>query len=126
MKETQTFLPTDELESFLEYLLPEACEVQVDQILMQQEELIFVVRSTQVEGTCPLCGGRTARVHSRDLRSLQDLPWSTFPARLRLHVRRFFCLNASCPRQIFVERLPQLAEPSARRPSSLRYAICAV
>jgi len=35
MRETQTFLPTDELEPFLEYLLPEACALQVDQLLMR-------------------------------------------------------------------------------------------
>src|SRR5882724_9457658 len=39
--------------------------------------------------------------------------------RLELHVRRFFCVNPECKRQIFTERLPTVVEPYARRTTRL-------
>ena len=33
---------------------------------------------------------------------------------LRLCVRKFFCRNATCPRKVFTERLPDLVQPWAR------------
>jgi len=39
--------------------------------------------------------------------------------RLQLHVRRFFCSNSECARQIFTEQLPSVAAPYARRTTRL-------
>ena len=39
--------------------------------------------------------------------------------RLELHIRRFFCINPECTRQIFTERLPSIVEPYARRTTRL-------
>ena len=39
--------------------------------------------------------------------------------RLELHVRRFFCANPECERQIFTERLPTVVAPYARRTTRL-------
>jgi transposase len=39
--------------------------------------------------------------------------------RLELHVRRFFCPNQECERQIFTERLKSVVEPYARRTTRL-------
>ena len=39
--------------------------------------------------------------------------------RLHLHVRRFFCSNPQCERQIFTERLPTVVAPYARRTTRL-------
>jgi transposase len=38
---------------------------------------------------------------------------------LRLEVRRFLCLQPTCPRSTFAERLPQIVQPSARRSQRL-------
>jgi transposase len=38
---------------------------------------------------------------------------------LELHVRRFFCSNQECARQIFTERLPTVVAPYARRTTRL-------
>jgi len=67
------------------------------------------------EARCPLCGQTSTRVHSRYARRVADLPWHGVAMRLDLHVRRFFCLVPQCPRQIFVERLPGVVAPFARR-----------
>jgi transposase len=42
--------------------------------------------------------------------------------RVGLHVRRFYCRNAACARRTFVERLPELVAPYARRTRRLAEA----
>jgi hypothetical protein len=54
------------------------------------------------------------RVHSGYERSLSDLPWAGKLVRLRLKVRRFFCLNEACPRRTFAERLDHIAAYARR------------
>jgi transposase len=78
-------------------------------------EVTFHVTSTQACVLCPLCHAQTLRVHSRYARTLADLPWGAYAVRLQLRVRKFFCDNPACPRQIFTERLPTVAAPWARR-----------
>jgi len=64
---------------------------------------------------CPACDQPSARVHSRYLRLVRDLPVSDRPTRLLLRVRRFFCDAPACPKRTFAERLPDLAPLRARR-----------
>lgn len=71
--------------------------------------------STHACVPCPLCDVQTTRVHSRYTRTVADVPWSAYAVRLRLRVRKFFCDNPACPRQIFTERLSTVAAPWARR-----------
>ena len=54
-------------------------------------------------------------MHSRYTRTLTDLPWGPYTIRWQLHVRKFFCDHPACACQIFTERLPTVAAPSARR-----------
>jgi transposase len=119
-------LPTDLLEEFARGLFPEGSCLQVKHLERTSEEVTFVVTSSQPQGRCPICGAATSRVHSRYQRTLQDLPCSGLRMRLRLQVRRFFCANPSCPRQIFAERLPALTEVFARRTNRLREALLAI
>jgi transposase len=85
-------------------------------------EVTCHVTSTQACVPCPLCHVQTSRVHSRYTRTLADLPWGAYAVRIQLRVRKFFCDNPACPRQIFTERLPTVAAPWARR--TLRLAQC--
>lgn len=120
MKPATTLLPQDLFEGFIKGFFPEGTCLQVKHLEITSDEVTFVVTSTQPEGCCPLCEKRTSRVHSRYERMLQDLPFSGRRVRLSLHVRRFFCMNTSCPRRIFAERLPALTEAFARRTNRLR------
>jgi hypothetical protein len=61
-------------------------------------------------------------VHSRYDRHLADLPPLGRSVLIHLRVRRFYCRNAACPRQTFVERLPNLMAPFARRTCRLAEA----
>jgi len=85
-----------------------------------------VLVSLQTEGRCPVCGQSSRRVHSTYIRTLQDLPWGSLRLTLRVQVHRFFCQNPDCLRKIFTERLPEVAEPSARRTNRLRDALVTI
>lgn len=89
-------------------------------------QITLHVTSTRAHGFCPLCRVRTSRVHSQYTRTVADLPWGTYSVRLQLHVRKFFCGHAACPRQIFTERLPTVAAPWARRTTRLVERLCAL
>jgi transposase len=78
-------------------------------------QITLHVTSTPTSVPCPFCHEQTARVHSRYTRTVADLPWGPYAVRLQLRVRKFFCDNAGCSRQIFTERLPTVAAPWARR-----------
>src|SRR5690242_8230943 len=106
MKPATSLLPQDLFKSLVKGLFPEGTSLQVKRLEITSEEVTLVVSSTRLEGRCPLCGEPTRRVHSRYERTLQDLPFSGKRVQLSLHVRRFFCANPSCRRQIFSERLP--------------------
>ena len=58
-------------------------------------------------------------MHSYYHRSARDLPTSGQAIQLRLRVRRFRCLNTLCPKKTFVEPLPDLIAPLARRTNRL-------
>jgi transposase len=78
-------------------------------------QITLHVTSTPTSVPCPFCHEQTARVHSRYTRTVADLPWGPYAVRWQLRVRKFFCDNVGCPRQIFTERLPTVAAPWARR-----------
>ena len=61
-------------------------------------------------------------MHSRYERHLADLPSLGRLVSVHLWVRRFYCRNIDCARQTFVERLPKLAVPFARRTCRLAAA----
>ena len=80
-----------------------------------EQFILAVVATTASEALCPLCQCRSESIHSRYVRCVADLPWAGWAVRLELHVRRFFCQNKECIRQIFTERLPSVVAPYARR-----------
>jgi hypothetical protein len=76
--------------------------------------LTITAVSTQVHPTCPICGTKATRVHSRYHRQIADLPCSGQQVRLLVQVRKCFCEVSDCARKIFVERLMPFVEPWAR------------
>ena len=82
--------------------LPEG--MVIDQVQITKSQLTVMVISTQPEAACPGCGSLSDHVHSQYQRTVV----------LRLSVRKFFCLSLCCPRKVFAERLPDLAQPWAR------------
>lgn len=82
---------------------------------MAEQQIILKLSSTQAMAHCPLCHSPTHRVHSRYERTLKDLPVAQFRLKITLSVCKFFCLNDTCPRKIFTERLAAVVAPWARR-----------
>src|ERR1019366_1940860 len=66
-------------------------------------------------GSCPGCGDRSTRRHGWHKRGLQDLPVQGLVVTVKLRVIRWRCRNAACERQTFVDQLPEIASPHARR-----------
>jgi transposase len=87
----------------------------VEQVLPEPDRVTVVARSRLPTSPCPSCYAPSARVHSRYERRLADLPWQGRPVTIRIRARRFLCIEPTCPRRTFAERLPGIARRSARR-----------
>jgi transposase len=82
----------------------------------------ILTEARQRSARCPDCGEPSEAVHSRTLRRPADLPCFGREVRLELEVRRLYCGNPTCSRRTFVERLPGLVAPWARRTHRLAAA----
>lgn len=78
----------------------------------------------QKAAACPTCAEPSNRIHSRYQRTLHDLPWQGRPVMLRVHARRFRCLNPACPRRTFAEALTGAARSSTHRTERLGELQC--
>src|SRR5260221_6498265 len=99
--------------------LPAEAGLHVEAIAPEEHAISVALRTTAVAVVCPGCQQVCTWVQSRYFRHLLDLPCSGLAVHLRLQVRRFRCLHATCQRHIFTERLPLLAAPYARRTTRL-------
>lgn len=110
-----------EVTAFFSPFLPETTSLHLDswQLDAPASLLTLHVTSTQTVVRCPVCAVPAERMHSRYTRTLADLPWAHDRVRLQLRVRKWFCQNSQCVRQIFTERLPTVAAPWARQTQRL-------
>jgi len=108
--------------------LPETTSLQLDSWPLDDAatRMTLYVTSTQQGVACPGCAVFTNRVHSRDTRTLADLPWGAARVRWPLRVRKVVCANTQCPRRIFTERLPGVVAPWARRTQRLAAWLMAI
>jgi transposase len=92
------------------------CGLVIERVDADPDRLLIVARPTAKTGECPSCGGVSARIHSRYVRSLSDLPSQGRLVRISLWTRRFRCVVAECSQRIFTERLEATgSRPFARR-----------
>ena len=85
------------------------CGLVIERVDADADRLLIVARPTAKTGACPSCGGVSARIHSRYVRSLSDLPSQGRLVRISLWTRRFRCVVAECSQRIFTERLEATA-----------------
>jgi transposase len=96
------------------------CGLVIERVDADADRLLIVARPTAKTGVCPSCGGVSARIHSRYVRSLSDLPSQGRLVRISLWARRFRCIVAECNQRIFTERLEATgSRPFARRTTRL-------
>jgi transposase len=91
----------------------------VQQVLPSINHLTIIAFPRQESATCPDCTAPSCKVHSRYERTFDDLPWQGCPVTLRVQAWRFRCLNPTCARRTFAERLVDTAPAAARRTSRL-------
>ena len=92
----------------------------VDDVEIGPDRILITARCRGAIGRCPECGRPSEQVHSRYERRLLDLPSHGRAVRMCIAVRRFRCVEPSCRRRIFVERLGEaVAGRFARRTSRL-------
>jgi transposase len=103
-------------------LLAVPVESRLVDCALDLDNLTVHLAITSETAACPNCGSDARRVHSRYTRHLTDLPCFDRSIQLHVLVRRFSCPEPTCPRHIFVERLPGFAEPYARTTARLRQA----
>jgi transposase len=77
-------------------------------------QILVAIGGAETSAACPVCQNVSSGVHSRYSRTIRDLPWRGTPVVLQWCVRRFFCSQLDCPRQIFAEQLPKLAKRRGR------------
>jgi transposase len=96
-------------------IIPDPTQVELVRLTATAKEITAVMRAYTTSSRCPVCDVPSARVHSRSVRQVADLPWCESTVCLQLQVRRFLCDHPICPRIIFTERLPGVVAPYARR-----------
>jgi transposase len=108
------------------HVLPLTRAVRRTEVTMESAKVCLQRMTTAVAAGCPRGAVPSSSVHRRDQRHLTDLPWGTRPVRIQLTVRKFVCRNASGPRRIFTERVPELVATYARKPQRLIAALQAI
>lgn len=71
---------------------------------LSSDKLVLKISGTAVQGSCPLCGHASRRVHSQYTRRVCDYPCSGRGVELQIMTRRFVCDVPQCSRRIFAER----------------------
>jgi transposase len=65
-----------------------------------QNALVVAVEGRASHGRCPACRHISGHVHSAYIRQPADLSSFGREVRLHVHVRRFYCHNQICPKQM--------------------------
>lgn len=95
----------------------------LESLTASETQVILVVRTAQSAVPCPCCHQALSWVYSRYQRNVADLPWQGVTVRLQLLTRRFFCVNKTCLRRIFCERLPRVVPTYGRQTVRLNNAL---
>ena len=104
-------------------LLADPAAIRLAYVRPSAVTITLVVRTVLLGSHCPGCNRLSARVHSRYVRAVADLPWHGVAVKLELHTRRFRCRNSLCTQRIFCERLPRVVAHYARKTVRLNVAL---
>jgi transposase len=93
-------------------LLPDATTLRLEACAVNDTtaQLTLRVCSRQTSVPCPLCALPAQHIHSHYERTLVDLPWAAYRVRLHLRVRKWFCRNRHCPRDVFTDAVAYIQE----------------
>jgi transposase len=80
----------------------------IDQIEVTEKGLVIALVATHPTSCCPLCFEQSSSIHSHYRRSLRDAPCAGRRVQLCLTVRKFYCRNPLCERQVITLALSSL------------------
>ncbi len=103
----------------LENLLLPLDQLTIETVEVDGSTIMVTASSVRPRHACPVCHTESERLHSRYRRTVADLPWADRRFMLHLHVQRFFCDRAECPKRTFAERFGAALPPYARRTARL-------
>jgi transposase len=103
-----------------ELFSPDPQILNFEEIEFDADVVVVKVMSAEKEVACPYCQMAAYRMHSRYIRTLDDLPCGERRVKIQWKTRRFFCDNQRCPYLTFCERLPQVARYYARKTKRLQ------
>ena len=92
---------------------------------LHRNEMRIYVRSIRETAECPYCGDSSEQVHSRQERTLKDLPMQGKKVKLLLEQKKYFCKNECCSKKTFAERFEFFA-PNATKTKRLQEEILRV
>ncbi|MGP3937936.1 ISL3 family transposase [Nonomuraea sp. KM88] len=118
--------PVGENTCCLRLFCPALREMDVLKVETLDDTMLIAARTVVSEVPCPECGLLSTRVHSRYRRTVWDLATGGRPVKVELEVRRFFCGEPSCDREIFGEQVGGLTQRRARRSNALRALLTSI
>ncbi|MEU9734826.1 ISL3 family transposase [Streptomyces sp. NPDC048002] len=102
---------------------PHLDAVRVERVWVAGGVVRVAACTSELTVRCPDCGRGSARVHSRYVRTLADLPVSGRPVQIGLAVRRLFCDGPGCARRTFAEQVEGLTARYQRRSPLLQHLV---
>ena len=79
-------------------------DLTLHEVVHENHIFYLYVSSSLDYGVCPYCGCHNNSVHSRYIRTIQDLSILGEPVVLYVEIRKFFCSNHSCHKKTFAEQ----------------------
>jgi transposase len=107
-------------------LLPLPEDITLQSVHPAETVVVAQIACQHPSAACPQCQQPSERVHGYYTRTVADLPCVGRRVVLQLTVRKFVCGTATCPQQIFTERLVGLVQSYARMTNRLRDAVQAL
>jgi transposase len=96
---------------------------RVEDLRRESRSLVVLSARRRRDGArCPDCSHLSGAIHGYYRRRPADLPLCGRQVRLDLQLRRYVCINATCRRRTFAERLPMLLAHRSRRTRRLARA----
>ncbi|WP_326731691.1 transposase family protein [Streptomyces phaeochromogenes] len=97
--------------------------VRIENVVVEGELVVVRARATAERGGCSGCGVKSARVHSRYVRRLEDSAVGHRRVVIDLQVRRFRCGEGACPQTTFAEQVGGLIFRYGRRSAGLQVVL---
>jgi transposase len=92
----------------LAIVFPQLAGIVIHKVDALASQLVITGRGRDASGSCPCCGGATARVHGRYMRTVKDTPVAGRGVTLRIEMVRLKCVTAPCRVRTFTLQIPGL------------------